>query len=141
MVSLIIFIWICVLTLLTVLIFDVIAYNAEIYVLCGKKTPVWHCKNALKDLHPCTFLFCNQCKEVKVDEIGDHRPKRAKAGLHNNYDDNDKNCDHNVMRLEICDEGAYFEENYVNRKLSDKNCYYPTKCLSCGGVIRDRIAV
>ena len=88
-------------------------------MLCGKKTPVWHCKNALKDDHTCEFLFCHTCKDSKMEEMGDHRPKRAKSGQTKDYDDNqndEKCCDHNIMRLEICDEGTYFEESYIQKK-------------------------
>ena len=113
-------------------------------MLCGKKTPVWHCKNALKDDHTCEFLFCHTCKDSKMEEMGDHRPKRAKSGQAKDYDDNqndEKCCDHNIMRLEICDEGTYFEESYIQKKLDDNECYYATKCMECGASIRDKIPV
>ena len=76
--------------------------------------------------------------------MGDHRPKRAKSGQIKDYDDNkkdDKSCDHNIMTLEICDEGTYFEENYINRKLEDGECFYATNCIECGGFICDKIPV
>ena len=76
-----------------------------------------------------------------MTEMGAYRPKRAKTAQLKSYDDNDKACDHNVMRLEICDEGKYFEENYVKRKLSEKKCYYPTHCLNCDCEICDKVPV
>ena len=55
-----------------------------------------------------------------MDKMGDCRPKWAKLGQMKDYGDKKKNCDDIVVRLEICGEGAYFEENYVNGKSMKK---------------------
>ena len=94
--------------------------------------PVWHYKIRLKDDHTCKFLFCHSCKDEKIEEMSDHRTKHAKSGHTKDYGDNkndDKFCDHNVMRLEICDEGAYFKESYVNWKKEEGKYNYATKCV------------
>ena len=115
------------------------------FVVCNTTSPVWHCKNALKEDHPCNELYCNACKSALIASLGEHRPKRSNAGQTNHQevqDDAEKyKCDHNLHKLESTDKGSYFESSYVFKKQEGHSCHYTTKCKKCNATICDKIPV
>ena len=124
-------------------------------VLCSASCPVWICEHAYNIDHPCTFLYCDECRTEEMNETSDgHRPKRksqdghkikkkAKLSSVKYLDDDDseqsERCNHEMASLKKLEDGKYFTDEYVKEKNDNPDYFYASVCHKCGGHVRDRI--
>ena len=109
--------------------------------------------------HECDYCICNDCYETKRQKEKKNkesktarstRLSRSKRKRNDMYDDDDENrsdnysikskgmgrkCmkgDHEVTKLKVCCDAAYFTNDYVKKKLIDETGTYPKSCKECG---------
>ena len=111
--------------------------------------------------HECDYCICNDCYETKRQKEKKNkesktarstRLSRSKRKRNDMYDDDDddenrsdnysikskgmgRKCmkgDHEVTKLKVCCDAAYFTNDYVKKKLIDETGTYPKSCKECG---------
>ena len=128
--------------------------DSQRVVLCSASCPVWICEHAINLDHPCTFLFCDDCRTKEMMETNHgNRPKRKPHDIHKSkkksklsfveYDDDDDDesdlCNHEMTSLKKLEDGKYFTEEYVKEKDDNPEYSYASICHKCGGHVRDRV--
>ena len=125
-------------------------------VLCSASCPVWICEHAISLPHPCTFLYCNDCRTEAMAQTNDgirltrhqgdnQKAKRVKPNPVDYLDDNDTDdndiakCNHKMESLQKLEDGKYFTDEYVTEKKQTPNSHYASICYKCKGHVRDRV--